>query len=122
MNRTRTAAAALAMALFGVGLTETARAREPAKPAAATAQAPGSHAPVVTEARRREILQAARTLTTDWCTASREHGDCRDRANPAASHWIEVASSGKLRRLQASGREASSDFARLARGRTEPAG
>ena len=42
-----------------------AAAQEPAKPEAATAQSSGTSAPVVTEARRREILQAAGTLTSE---------------------------------------------------------
>jgi TPR repeat protein len=42
-----------------------AAAQELAKPEAATAQSSGTSAPVVTEARRREILQAASTLTSE---------------------------------------------------------
>ena len=56
MDRRRAVAASavLAMALFGVGRTEVVRAQEP-----------GTLTPVVTEARRREIMQAARALTSD---------------------------------------------------------
>jgi TPR repeat protein len=60
MRRTATAAA---LFLLGGCLVVTIWAQEPAKPAAATAQAPGTSAPVVTEAKRRQILEAARALT-----------------------------------------------------------
>lgn len=63
MNR-RATAVVLAVALSGVGMGEMARAQDPAKPAV-TAQALAAPTPVVTEARRREILQAARSLTAE---------------------------------------------------------
>lgn len=67
MDRRRMAAvsAVLAMAMVGAGGTDAVRAQEPAKSAPAMAQSPGSPAPVVTEARRREIIQAAQALTSD---------------------------------------------------------
>jgi len=60
MRGTMTAAA---LFLLAGCLAETTWAQEPAKPAAATAQATATAAPVVTEAKRREILRAAETLT-----------------------------------------------------------
>jgi len=42
-----------------------AAAQEPAKPAAATTQTPGTSVPVLTEAKRREINQAAERLTSE---------------------------------------------------------
>ena len=71
-------AATLALLLVGGGPAEAAWAQEPAKLAAAAAQAAATSAPVVTEAKRREILRAAETLTgeTFWDTIGRaEAGD-----------------------------------------------
>ena len=51
--------------LLIVGVPALAAAQEPAKPAAATAQTPGTSVPVLTEAKRREINQTAERLTSE---------------------------------------------------------
>ena len=58
-------AAAITVALFGSSLSGTAQPREQVKPDLASTQALGTVPPMVTEARRREILQAADALTKD---------------------------------------------------------